>query len=139
MKSGFSLVYHQDVAKDVAVEILKSMIGYMLDGYNKRCGGGRTSPYRRGVLGTMYKPDGGAANHTRKLKLNETITFRRLSKNRRVFGLVPVRLLETKDGAAVDTDGCFCPTCLGSQQCRLREGFKEDEFIHYSTIGEIKG
>lgn len=65
----------------------------------------------------------------------------RMCKNRRIFGILPISLLETKDGSKLEdiSTMCMCEGHSGGQKVKLKTGFNEDEYVTLYEIGEIKG
>jgi hypothetical protein len=136
---GFRLVYHPDIPKNIAEKVLLIEKERMIQGYG--CRRESLAFYRRGILGKVIKSNvdsRGGFNSVYQVEPDESITFRRLCKNRRVFGLVPVRLLDSK-GGEFDLNQCMCAMHLGGQKCVVRGGFNEKDYIHYFTTGKIKG
>jgi len=81
--------------------------------------------YRRRVVGHVFDDD-------------KKLTFRRLSNNRRIFGVVPVSILSYRDGSEINTNQCYCPSCLGGGIVKMKP-YEEDDYITYCEHGEIKG
>lgn len=124
MREGFRLVYHKDVPSELiqlAKELLKTQLKYMIDGY-KTGGKSSSSFYKRGILGYYYKDTG--------------LVFRRLSTNRRIFGIVHKDQLE----GDINWNQCICAYHLGGTKVTMKDGpYFEDKYITWAEIGDIKG
>ena len=127
MKTGFRLVYHKDIPEHLvplAKELLKSQLKTMIDGY-KTGGKASRSFYKRGILGYCYK--------------DTDLVFRRLSTNRRIFGIVHKDQLEGINGE-IEWNQCICSLHLGGTKVKMKDGpYSEDKYITWAEIGDIKG
>lgn len=131
MKRGFQILLHKDIpakyidaAKaecDRFIVIASSEKGYRTGGQNS------SSFYQRGILGREVS------------NTERSIVFRRLVKNRRVFGIVPVSSLVNQDGSDVKLEHCMCSYHDGGKRVRFKDGFKQQDFVQYYETGDIKG
>jgi hypothetical protein len=82
------------------------------------------NPMRRNVVGSPIK--------------NSQLLFRRISKNRRVFGVVRANTVITDDGRLADNlgSGCHCGKCLGGIRARF---VNRPEMEFFYERGDIKG
>lgn len=87
--------------------------------------------YRRGVLGHVLRIN----------QIEIPVTFKRLSKNRRIFGCVPIDLLVDLDGNPItmENKGCRCPEHAGATRCRMIEPYDETNYTTISEGGFLKG
>lgn len=91
--------------------------------YSKWSRGGWKSSIKRNCYGyQIHKTD---------------LVFRRISKSRRVFGVVRKDTLQAA-GTDLTTDACPCPNCQGMQRVVWKDGVKP-EMVVVETIGDIKG
>ena len=137
MKQGYRILVHRDISKEDMPLVIKECqkwnpksgipISYGTGWITKR------SWYRRGVVG---KQVGFWANAP---ETSEVIVIRRLVKNKRIFGAIPLRLLETLEGGDVKFNDCKCGICNGGQKCRIKNGFVEDDYDLFCELGDIKG
>lgn len=130
MKYGFRIVYHKDIPLE-DLGIIKSWLedkvvmftsekSYKV-GYNNS-----HSFYRRGIFGLLLN------------KPKNKYTFRRLSKNRRIFGIVPIDKLQgIKEEISLNM--CMCADHLGGIRVKLKKKFNENDWITFYETGEIKG
>lgn len=130
MKRGFQIEIQKDLTTEIdaiARQQADKWIAFMKDGYNKSSGGGRTSCFRRGALGTIIPKSG--------------LVFRRISKNRRVFAFVHYTTLQLLSGAKIDPDG-YHYYCRGYGNVSSKHDkviFDRPETYIYYTEGETKG
>lgn len=126
MKQGYMVVLHKNIPPELVDEakvLCEDFINIAKDGYGT---GYRASYFRRGVFGMMSK--------------SKKLTLRRLSKNRRIFGAVPIDMVVNKDGSPVNLDLCMCPSHLGGTKVKMSDGpFKEENYDIVYATGEIKG
>jgi len=66
-----------------------------------------------------------------------SLVFRRISKARRVFGVVRHNTLEAA-GAELTTDACPCPNCQAMQRVVWKSG-KKPEMVVVESLGDVKG
>ena len=86
--------------------------------------------YRRGILGYCV-------DENFKATKNIKYTFKRLSKKRRIFGLVPIEQLDFQDESNLDQ--CMCAEHRGGQRVNLKTPYNEDDYITFFETGMIKG
>lgn len=131
MKRGFQIEIQKDLNPDElssAESFAKSFIINTLKDpamkYNgENCKGGWESYYKRGTLGKL---------------LGGCLVFRRVSKNRRVFGVVRLNELVRIDDNLIPSEKlCRCPVCSGSIPVKWKN--KKPETFIYCKVGEIKG
>lgn len=85
-------------------------------------GGGRRSYLRRGRFGYLLDT-----------KQND-LTFRRISRNKRIFAVVHVStLLDKETGKPVNLDRCMCPHHLGGTKVKWKN--EPEFFTHFKTDG----
>ncbi len=136
MKRGYRLCYY----KNIPTEDIEKIIHYFTSSWNGVHAGGikewfssknsykcRTKSgafFRRGNFGLLLD--------------DEKYVFRRLSHNRRVFGVCPIDILEGKN-EPINTNQCMCGEHRAGQKVRIKGGFKESDFVTYYEEGEIKG
>ena len=124
MKFGFRIVYHKSIQKnDELIKFLTDQVNLFNteDSYKT---GYKPSPYRRRGQGIPFVSKDGIE-----------CRFKRLSTNRRIFGVIPVSELD----GPVKTDGCLCQKCVGSVRVGMNKPYTEEDYITYTEIGEIKG
>lgn len=132
MNRGFRILIHKDVEKtDWVMKFLEDQKKLFRSERSYKRGYG-PSFYNRGVFGLGFGEKGSCSGPI-------LYTFRRVVRNRRIFGVVPVKILERKDGEPVELDQCMCPQHRGGQKVCLKGGFNEDDYEVWFETGEIKG
>lgn len=128
MKMGFRIVYHKSICLNEIQEFLEKEKKHFCSPSSYKVGYSHSSSfYRRGVFG--FTVDEQTLKYT----------FRRLVKNRRIFGVVPIILLERVDGKELELKQCMCGEHRGGQKVKIKGGFREGDFVTYFEKGEIKG
>jgi len=68
-------------------------------------------------------------------RINDTnLTFRRLSKSTRIFGVVRIDTLEPADGSGVIPEGCVCRHCIGGTRVRWKTTKPETVIVHRQGV-----
>jgi hypothetical protein len=102
------------------------------DGYGlgKVAGSNRKTYYNRGSFGIWLdeRKDFAATD--------SGLVFKRISRNRRVFGVVHVDTLERTDGQEIVISQCMCPQHRGGQKVKFKERPQMETVF---TWGDIKG
>jgi hypothetical protein len=129
-KTGYRLLIHRDIPEDCAEYVKRACEHFLsqadtLDGW--KCRRISRAFYRRGILGFSLPP------------IEPKITIRRLVKNRRIFGVVPIDILEKVDGTPLELDRCMCAKHRGGTKVRIKGGFKEEDYDLYREVGDIRG
>ena len=130
VKTGYRILIHKDIPNEwmeyatQACERFRKL-AESPDGY--KCRRDSAAFYRRGILGYSLP------------SIDPKITFKRLVKNRPIFGAVPISLLETTSGEVPELDRCMCAIHRGGVRVRLINGFIEGDYDMYDEKGEIKG
>jgi hypothetical protein len=123
MKRGYQIQI--EAGLDPALDLqAREMADNFINGCKGQWGlGGRGSHafYRRGIFGLHNK--------------NKTLVFRRISKHRRVFGVLQPKHLRNLDGSEINMNICMCASHLGGTRVKMDDF---NRYIYYST-GEIKG
>lgn len=137
MKAGYKVLIHKDIKDDDLQMVLEYCKANWspVDGKPRDYRVGFTcsrSFWRRGIAGKCI-------NWQMRGNEGDPIVFRRLCKNRRVFGAIPVRLLEKLDGSDLVYEGCHCAEHFGGTRVRIKGGFNEADFDVLYEVGEIKG
>lgn len=136
MKQGFEVQVQSDLPSALKIEAVKwatawgethKETGY---GLGKVAGSDRKTYFNRGSFG-MWLDD--IPNFPFK---DSQLVFRRISRNRRIFGVVRVDTLERVDGEPIKIDQCMCPQHRGGQRVRFRERPQMETVF---TWGDIKG
>ncbi len=143
MKYGIRVVIHKDISKELLDEanemcdyfvkltcrghIYKSSITGKWTQKNKGYGnGGWKSYWKRKVFGLLSQ--------------SKKLVFRRLSNNRRIFGVVPLELLRDMDNTIINIKRCVCPIHLGGIKVTMLDGpYDEQNYNMYCEFGDIKG
>ncbi len=133
MKTGFEILYSKSIPEEdinwIMIWLADKVKNHFwtTDGYKT----GRRSKrfYSRGILGLQIWNNGNRTNYY----------FRRLVKNRRVFGVVHINELEDITGKVVTNDECMCTLHDGGKRVRLIKGFDYENFNFFCRIGEIRG
>jgi hypothetical protein len=123
MKAGYQIQIESGLPPELDSKA-REMADNFINGYKGKYGlGGRGSHsfYRRGIYGLRHK--------------DKDLVFRRISKNRRVFGVVQPKHLKLLDGSEPNLNWCMCAIHLGGQRVKMDP---IDTYIYY-TEGEIKG
>ena len=132
MKMGYRICIQKHLSKeqkDIGIEYIEDFIkevgahgGSYANAY--RTQGGWKSWFRRGTLG-LSPP-----------KLSKKgLTLRRLSNNRRIFGIQSLDSL--KINGIDESDGCYCPIHRGSIKVKSLKMLDDFDIIYEE--GEIKG
>jgi hypothetical protein len=123
MNYGFRIVYHKDIpwTKEVK-EFLDERVKHFTSpgSYKQRMDS--AAFFRRGILG---------------LCMNNEYTFKRLSRNRRIFGLVPISELKSRE--PIKLDQCMCAIHRGGQKVILKKPYNEQDYTTFFETGKIKG
>ena len=141
MKQGYRILIHNTVAdKQWAHEFCDKFIerantiGYGTGGWSAH------SYYKRGILGLRISNNAiGIIKDGEIWAGYSQYVFRRLVNSRRIFGIVPVSELETKDGNPINLKGCVCTHHVGGTRVKFKNGFKEKDYTIYYETGDIKG
>ena len=135
MKQGYEICVQTDLSPLLKIEAIKwaqTWGNNHKDGYGlgKTCGSGRRTYYNRGSFGIWLDEENSFT------PTNSCLVFRRISRNRRIFGVVHVDTLERTDGSVIEIAQCRCPQHRGGQRVRFKERpIMETVF----TWGDIKG
>lgn len=135
MKTGYRILIQSDLdenSKKIAIEYCNdffnkvgSQCSFKNAGYRRKTGGGHCSWFKRNTLGHVFDK-------------NKSLVFRRISKNKRIFGVVKLQELVLKENKQeIDiTKSCNCPYCTD-----FRVEFKNNipEMDFYFEFGEISG
>lgn len=128
MKFGFRLVLHKDIKQEdrgVCLKFLRDMLvrfaspgSYKVGHFNRR------SWFSRHAYGLGVTIDSEVR-----------YVFRRLSSKRRVFGIVPIEMIERKDGEE------FTPYKWWPATARFRSkvSYRNQDYETFAEVGEIKG
>ena len=139
MKKGFAIQIQlslseeeKKVAEDFANKfIIGTLKNDMLYSKHLNTRGGYSSYLKRGVLGLKIKGHGPTTD--------DTLYFRRISRNQRVFGIVRLDTMQEK-GTYEDLkhvkDKCMCPIHHGGTRVEWR--YKPETYT-YALVGDIKG
>lgn len=127
MKTGFEIRIQSnlnDKERESAIFAANEFITKTLADPKKRylglnSKGGWRSYFKRGYLGW---------------RVGENLTLRRISKNKRVFGVVKESELTLIDRDSIC--GCICPDCRNT---KVEWVSKEPEMFSYCIIGDVKG
>jgi hypothetical protein len=126
MKFGFRVLIHKDIPLE-DFEQIKPHLQQIIDGWSKhgyKCRLKSGAYFRRSILGYPIVKD--------------KYVLRRLVKTRRLFGMVPVELLEGVD-EQINFNQCMCGDCLAGTKVRFIKRFDENDYWKFYEIGEIKG
>ena len=135
MKEGYEIQVQADLSTTLKVEATRwarewgevHKTGY---GAGKTATSDRRTYFNRGILGvTLDDMPSFAFN-------DSSLVFRRISRNRRIFGVVHVDTLERTDGEPILIAQCRCPQHRGGQKVRFNT---RPEMESVFTWGEIKG
>lgn len=132
MKHGFKIVYHKSIEKTPELEqFLKKKKDQFCSANSYKCRADSAAFYRRGLLGYGLNE---------KFTSNGDIvfTFKRLSKGRRIFGIVPIQELVPKN-PPLKLNQCMCGIHRGGQRVNLATPYKDEDYIVFFETGEIKG
>lgn len=135
MKRGYEIQVQADLPSDLKSEATRWAQewgeGYK-DGYGfgEVGGSGRKTYYNRGVFGVWLDENKSFAPN------DSGLVFRRISRNRRIFGIVHVDTLERIDGEAIKIAQCMCPQHRGGQKVRFKDRPVMETVF---TWGDIKG
>ena len=133
MKFGFRITYHKSIpySKEL-LYFLESQKTQFCSPDSYKCRTDSGAFFRRGLLGLAVGSDF-------QINQNPVIyTFKRLSRNRRVFGLVPISLLVPKN-PPINLEQCMCAIHRGGQRVNLAVPYNESDYETYFETGNIKG
>lgn len=137
MNKGYRIVIEEGLSQEqqeIAEKVANTFIEYANehDGYWKgQTGGGWSSALRRGIYGQSWGP----GIDLRKVGL----VFRRVSRGRRVFGVIKVDHLIDREGNVgleIGKNMCMCPLHRGGIKVSL---MTQPEVSTYYETGNIKG
>jgi hypothetical protein len=131
MNRGFQI----EIQKDLNEEELSIATAYIHHWISKTCetnltyllggkSGGWGSYLRRGRFGFLLPYS------------NKSLIFRRISTNRRVFGVFRTNTVVKPDGDEIKL-GCMCGKCTGEERVVWRDD-KPETFV-YAVVGDVKG
>lgn len=135
MKQGYKVQVQADLEPSLKAEAIrwakewgeKHKTGY---GYGVVGGSEKRTYYNRGSFGIWLDAD-------RSFDATDgNLVFRRISKNRRVFGIIHIDTLERKDGEPIVINQCMCPIHRGGQKVRFKYRPKMETIFEW---GDIKG
>lgn len=134
MKFGFRITYHKSIPQSQnLLDFLEEWKNRFCSPESYKCRTDSGAFFRRGLLGLAVGPN-FETNHDDPI----IYTFKRLSRNRRVFGLVPISLLVPKN-PPIDLEQCMCAIHRGGQRVNLAVPYNENDYQTYFEIGDIKG
>jgi|LakMenEpi03Aug12_release.lakeMendotaPanAssembly.Ray.scaffolds.fasta_scaffold541897_2 hypothetical protein len=133
MNRGFRIVYHNSIPlKPELFNFLDQQKDQFCSENSYKCRKDSSAYYRRGLFG--YGLD--ANFETRQEPI---YTFKRLSRHRRIFGIVPVSILVPTNSPLITTDFCRCAIHLGGQRVNLSVAYNESDYVTYFETGQIRG
>lgn len=145
MKKGLEIRIQKDISKEDKVKIKKWLnIHFLSNVLSNDCqwnhltrGGHGGWGLKRGTLGymfdKMYREEFPGGYEDGKY------TFRRISRNKRIFGVVKLEDLEFIDEPYDQKkNACICSQCNGDKRVKMNLDNNED-FETYCTIGETEG
>lgn len=134
MQYGFRIVFHKSIPfNEELKKFLDKEKEYFCSENSYKCRRDSAAFFRRGLFGY-----GLTEKFTSNSKDGEIIyTFKRLSKSRRIFGVIPVRELVHKN-PPLELNQCMCAIHRGGQRVNLKTPYKEEDYITYFEVGEIK-
>src|SRR4051812_3887462 len=128
MNFGFRIVYHKSIEPSRWLfEFLEEQYGQFSSKNSYKCRSESGAFFRRGKFGL-------GLDHQYSTSGEIIYTFRRLSNNRRIFGVVPVGLLVMEDDTEIKLKQCMCGEHRGGQQVRLRDGLNDIDWITYKEF-----
>lgn len=133
MKQGFRICFHNSIplSKELK-EFLEGKVEHFCSENSYKERAKSAAFYRRGILGLTL----GADFKTRSSNKGDIVyTFKRLSRNRRIFGVVPINELD----GDIDLNQCMCAEHRGGQRVNLKNKYNESGYTTYFEIGDIKG
>lgn len=132
MKYGFRICYHKEIGLcEPLKDFLDSKVEHFCseDSYKERT---KSAAFcRRGILGMCLDE-----NFKTSSKPNVIYTFKRLSRNRRIFGVVPLSKIDFDHSVL---NQCMCAEHRGGERVNLIKPYDEEDYITYFETGEIKG
>lgn len=130
---GFRLVYHSSIPEtDNLFKFLESQKAYFCSENSYKCRRDYGAYFRRGLFGF-----GIAEDFSTTYGKPIVYTFKRLSRGRRIFGIVPVSLLVGR--TELKLDQCPCAIHRGGQRVTLSAPYSESDYKTYFEVGKIKG
>jgi hypothetical protein len=138
MNYGFRIAIHKDVPGDLMEEARKRCDSFLKLASHREKRYGETwvrpgsyasgylpSFYNRGIIGFVFA--------------DKKLTFRRISKNRRIFAVVPIDMVKNKDGSELDLHYCVCPCCVNGMKKVTMKPYDEKDYNTFIEVGDIKG
>lgn len=140
MKNGIKIVIHNSIKDDIKKEVEKWLLQWLIAKINTKEGivnykigySNSSSFYRRGILGLSLF-------NTYNSPLKKKYFFRRLTKSRRIFGVVPISEIISKDNSNIDLNQCMCAIHLGGTKVKLKKTYDDNDYSIFFQIGDIKG
>ena len=132
MNYGFRIVYHKSIpwSKELE-EFLVTKINHFTGPDSYKCRRDSSAYYRRGIVGYLLNKD------FIWKKGDYEYTFKRLVNGRRIFGIVPITELQSKE--PLNFDKCHCAIHAGGQRATLETPYKEEDYTTFFETGLIKG
>jgi len=134
MKYGFRICFHKSISYNEDLKgFLDHQVEYFTSPDSYKCRKKSSAFYRRGVFGRALTGEFKMGYRSKEIQY----TFKRLSRNRRVFGVVPLGELDSLD--TLDLNQCICGEHMGGQRVNLKTPYNSDNYINYFETGIIKG
>ena len=137
MDRGFQIEIQRDLTKEeteIAINFANRWIVKTCDNALIYYLGGRSGGYssfiRRNRFGFMLKDSQGLC-----ISKDIDLVFRRISTNKRIFGIVKASAVVKQDRSEVNLKQCMCPIHRAGERVVWRD-IKPKTFV-YATIGEI--
>ena len=137
MNYGFKIVYHKSIKWSKELEaFLLSKINHFCSEGSYKCRRDSKAYYRRNIFGLGL---------TKDFKISDTknnpiiYTFKRLTSSKRIFGIVPIDEIERKDSKPLVMNECMCAIHRGGQKVKLKERYRDEDYVLAFQTGKIKG
>ena len=134
MKYGFKICFHKSISYNKELkEFLDGKVEHFTSEESYKCRRKSGAFYRRGIFGFSLSDKFKSPSSQEEIKY----TFKRLSRNRRVFGVVPIDQLKSEN--KLDLNQCMCAEHRGGQRVNLIVPYNDNNYITYFETGTIKG
>ena len=126
MKYGYRLVIHNSIKDNqIAIEKMQRFLHIFSSKNSYKYGW--HSPFKRNGVGVSYRKDWSMTYDN-----DGEFVFKRVSKNRRIFAMVPRNLVEGELHRP-------CSHLCSDGKAKLKVGYEDENYTTFAEVGDIKG
>lgn len=135
MNYGFRIVYHKDIKWCKKLEsFMLNRINHFCSKESYKCRTDSKAFYRRNLFGIGLNEDFETSSSKPII-----YTFKRLTRSKRIFGIIPISKVERKDGKPLELNICMCAVHRGGQKVKLKKKYTNQDFNIIFETGKISG